>query len=133
MLITFRLLAWPLPPMADYKCPGVYGGARQCIPKNKQLHLLATILVVIATENNVRGQTLKVTEVDVADINGLILSWVKGSRSPKLVSVLFPFGASDAHPNGPGSTNGGHLYRPRQPPGISKAHLTFKNSSGGPH
>ena len=85
--------------MADYKCPHVYGGARQCTPNNKQLYLPTTILVVVVIENNVCGQALKVTEVDVANISGLSLLGAKDSRSPKSVRLLFLFGASDAYPN----------------------------------
>jgi len=64
-------------------------------------------LVVVATENIICGQTLKVTEVDIADISGLSLSGVKGSRSPKSVRVTLPFGASKDQPNGVWSAQGG--------------------------
>ena len=81
----------------------VYGHSRQCAPNNKQLHLSITILVIIVTEYNVRGQALKVTEVDIADISDLSLSGVKNSRPPKSVYVGLSFGASNALPNGVGS------------------------------
>jgi len=62
-----------------------------------------TILVVVATRNNIRGQALKVTEVNITDISGLSLSGIKDSRPPKSVYVSLSFEASNALPNGVGS------------------------------
>jgi len=68
-------------------------------------------LVVVAAKNDIRGQALKITEVDITDIGSLSLPGVKKSRSPPPVSEFLLLGACNAQSNEAGAAQGGDISK----------------------
>jgi len=97
--------------MTDYKRSGIYGGAGQCTPDDEQLGIATTILIVVAAENNISGQALKVADVDITNVSSLSLPRVKNARPPPPISELLPLGACDAQPSGTGAPQRGNISK----------------------